>query len=444
MGSNIANSLLVALKLERTEARPFVWSVVYFFCLLCAYYILRPVRDEMGIQGGVGSLQWVFSATFGVMLLAVPLFGWAVKRYPRGKLVSRVYLFFTGNLLFFFVLFLGRVAEVWVARIFFIWVSVFNLFVVSIFWSFMADTFNADQARRLFGSIAVGGSAGAILGPAITAGLGRVLGPVALLPVSIGFLIMATVCVNRLKRLKTTPDASGTIEQAGAKSGERAGREEAIGGGIFSAVIRVFRSPYLAGISLFILFYSTLSTFLYFEQAHIIENSFDSPDERTAVFAGMDLAVNILTVLAQMFLTSRLVERIGLAFTLMLVPVLVGLGFLLLGLFPVLSTLVVFQVIRRAGNFAIARPAREMLYTVLPAEDKYKSKNFIDTVVYRGGDAASGWAFAGLKGLGFSLSAISFIAIPIALVWALNGYLLGRRQRRIEQSASSGQDLTHA
>lgn len=416
--------LIRLLRVEPQELKPLLLSFGYYFCLLCGYYILRPVRDEMGIQGGVGNLQWVFTATFAVMLLAVPLFGWAVARYPRRQLVPRVYYFFIANLALFFLLFKGGIGTAWVARAFFVWVSVFNLFVVSVFWSFMADIFSNRQARRLFGIIAAGGSAGAIAGPGLTASLGVLLGPANLLPISMGFLLLAVICVHALLNRRGPAWA--------AKEAPAAEKDDIIGGGVLAGAVRVMRSPYLLGICLFMVLFTSLSTFLYFEQAHIVNNALADSGQRTRLFAGMDLAVNSLTVLCQLFLTARLVERFGIAPTLMLIPVFLAGGFFLLGLYPTLAVLVLIQVLRRAGNYAITRPAREVLYTVIPREDKYKSKNFIDTVVYRGGDALSGWAFAGLIGFGLNLSAIAFAAVPLALLWTATGFWLGRKQERLQ------------
>ncbi|HEX3037349.1 MAG TPA: Npt1/Npt2 family nucleotide transporter [Thermodesulfobacteriota bacterium] len=415
------------VEVKKNEVRGLFWSFTYFFCLLCAYYILRPVRDEMGIQGGVENLQWVFTGTFVAMLALVPIFGAAVTRFPRQRLVPLVYYFFIINLLVFFLLFRSGIAREWIARAFFIWVSVFNLFVVSVFWSFMADLFTNEQARRLFGFIAAGGSAGAVAGPMLTVGLSSLLGPVNLLPFSILLLFAAVVCIHRLSRWnsETAITENGEMLQKPELSNENNTR---IGGGVLAGAIRVLKSSYLLGICLFIVLYTWLSTFLYFEQAHIVENTFSDSGKRTTLFASMDLAVNVLTIFAQVFITGRFMKHMGLTIALMIIPALLAIGFAALGLFPVLSVLVVFQVIRRAGNYAITRPAREVLFTVVPREDKYKSKNFIDTVVYRGGDAVSGWAFAGLSGLGLGLSVIAFIAVPIAAVWMIIGYILGRKQ----------------
>lgn len=413
-----------AINVHPQEIPALLWSFAYFFCLLCSYYILRPVRDEMGIAGGVGNLQWLFTGTFIAMLCVVPLFGLITSRYPRRRFLPLVYGFFIVNILLFYGLFQTGVPARYIAWAFFIWISVFNLFVVSVFWSFMADIYSDEQARRLFGFIAAGGSAGAVVGPLLTASLAQVLGPTHLLLISATILALALLCIHRLlswadrSSLRTAETTPGNDEQA-------------MGGSVLAGVRLVLHSPYLLGICLFILLYTTLATFLYFQQAHIIEANFTDPGQRTAVFASIDLAVNTLTILTQVFLTGRIVAYLGLPSTLALIPGLMMLGFLGLGLAPILGVLIVFQVIRRAGNYAITRPGREMLFTVVGREEKYKAKNFIDTVVYRGGDAVSGWTFAGLSALGLGLSAIAFIAVPVAAVFMATGVYLGKHQQQI-------------
>lgn len=410
------------------EVRPLIWSFIYFFAILCAYYIVRPLRDEMGIAGGVKQLQWMFSGTFVVMLLAVPLFGWITRRYPPRKFLPYVYTFFICNLLFFYLLFASDVTHAFVARTFFIWASVFNLFIVSVFWSFMVDTFSAGQAKRLFGSIAAGGTVGAILGPVITAALVVRVGPTHLLLVSMLFLGVALVCLNRLIRwcVERREGASD-----GASPTADTPSDRPIGGGVLAGIRLVLSSPYLLGICLMMVLFTTLSTFLYFQQAHIISRHISDPAHRTALFAAMDFSVNTLTLGIQLFFTGRIVRRFGLAWTLALVPLLLGAGFLFLGLAPVLGVVVVVQVIRRAGNYAINRPAREMLYVVLSQEEKYKAKNVIDTVVYRGGDAVSAWVYAGLQAMGFTIGAIALCAVPLAGIWAGISLRLGRMQKRL-------------
>ena len=416
------------LHVQPREVSAIFWSFSYFFALLCSYYIIRPMRDEMGIAGGVENLQWLFSGTFVAMLAAVPLFGWVSSRFPRRRFLPYVYAFFIVNLLVFFVLFRSDITHAWVARAFFIWVSVFNLFVVSVFWSFMADLFRNEQAKRLFGFIAAGGTAGALVGPVLTTTLAIPLGPTNLLLISACFLLWAVFCVNRLiNRFAHRP------QRTAADSAD----EAVMGGGVLAGIQLVARSPYLLGICLLMLLFTTLATFLYFQQAQIIRDHFTDPAERTAVFAAMDLAVNTLTLLIQIFLTGRLVKWLGLAATLALIPVLLAIGFVLLGFAPVLAVLVVVQVIRRAGNYAVMRPAREMLYVVLGREEKYKAKNFIDTVVYRAGDALSAWVYAGLRAAGFGLGGIAWLAVPLAAAWAWLAYTLGRRQAVIAASAEN-------
>ena len=412
------------VNVEPQELKALSWSCVYFFTLLCSYYILRPLRDEMGIAGGVKNLQWLFTGTFLAMLAVVPLFGWITSHYPRKRFLPYVYYFFIGNILLFFVLFKSNITHAVVARAFFIWVSVFSLFVVSVFWSFMADIFRSTQAKRLFGFIAAGGTAGALTGPALTAALAVPLGPTNLLLISAGLLGGAVFCVKRLIawRENSIARAAGDATEA---------EDQAMGGGILAAFQLVLKSPYLIGICLLMLLFTTLATFLYFQQAHIIRDHFADSADRTTVFAIMDFSVNALTIIVQLFLTGRIVKHLGLGWTLALIPLLLGIGFLILGLTPVLGTIIMLQIIRRAGNYAVMKPAREMLYVVLSKEEKYKAKNFIDTAIYRGGDVVSAWAFAGLQGLGFTLSAIALIAVPLSAIWALISFKLGKTQEAL-------------
>ncbi|MEJ2345228.1 MAG: MFS transporter [Gammaproteobacteria bacterium] len=413
----VARLLERLVNVRPDEVRALLWSFAYFFCLLCSYYILRPLRDEMGIAGGIQNLPWVFTATFVAMLAAVPAFGMVTARLPRRVFMPLVYYFFVVNIVLFYALFQTGIPRAGLARGFFVWTSVFNLFVVSVFWSFMADLYRNEQARRLFGFIAAGGSAGAIAGPALTAALATRLGPVHLLPVSAALLLAATFCIHRLL--------------ARMRADRTATREQPLGGGVLAGVRLVAGSPYLLGVCTFVLLFTTLSTFLYFEQANIVKAAYDDPGRRTTLFASIDLAVNVLTIATQVLVSGRVMSRFRLSVALGAIPVLVLGGFTLLAAAPLLVVLVVFQVVRRAGNYALTRPAREVLFTVVDTETKYKAKNFIDTVVYRGGDAASGWLFGGLRELGLSLSAMAWIAVPIAALWLANGVLLGRRHERL-------------
>ena len=413
------------------EVRGLVWSFIYFFSLLCSYYIVRPMRDEMGIAGGVDKLQWMFTGTFLVMLAAVPVFGWVTRRFPVRRFLPYVYYFFIANLLIFFILFKSNISHAYVARGFFIWASVYNLFIVSVFWSFMADSFSTDQARRLFGVIAAGGTAGALTGPALTAVLVMALGPTNLLLVSAAFLSLAVCCIYQIIDWRQSAPADKSSSSVSDRDSRDCATGRAMGGSILAGIRLVFGSSYLMGICLLMLLFTTLATFLYFQQAQIIGDSFNSAADRTAVFAAMDFTVNALTIGTQLFLTSRIIDRLGLKWTLAIVPIALGLGFALLGWMPALSILIAVQVLRRAGNYAIMRPAREMLYVVLGKEEKYKAKNFIDTVVYRGGDAISAWAYAGLTAAGLGLGGIAFVAVPLAGIWAWISFKLGQRQTRM-------------
>lgn len=414
------------LRLSPGEAGPVVGSFFYFFFLLAGYFVLRPVRDEMGIQGGVDQLAWVFTATFVTMLAIVPAFGWAVRRFARRALVVVCYGTSICVIALFFVLMQADVAPAWTARAFFVWTSVFNLFVISLFWSVMNDVFDKHQSLRLFGVISAGGSAGAIVGPALTAALAERLGTVDLLLISIVLLIAATGCA-----LSVMSSAAGSASRA------RPGRAERTGS-IWAGVVHVFSSPYLVAICVFIMAYASLSTFLYFEQAHIVAAAFDDSATRTRVFAGMDLATNTLTLGLQFFATARLVAWLGLPIALAMIPVAVAAGFGALGLAPTLVVLVVFQVVRRSGNYALTKPAREMLFGVVPQEDKYKAKNFIDTVVYRFGDAVSGWVYTGLGVLGLGLAGLALVAAPLALAWAALGFVLGQTRERRARADTAG------
>lgn len=412
-----------------------LWAFAYFFCLLASYYILRPLRDEMGIAGGVRNLQWMFSATFVAMLAAVPVFGALVARIPRRTFVPWVYRFFVINILIFFVALTFTRSSPWVARVFFVWVSVFNLFVVTVFWSFMADLFTSEQGKRLFGFIAAGGTTGALLGPSITAVLAVPLGPVNLLLISALLLEGAAQCVGGLLR---TADAGATAPAGVSVGHSGAGNNDrAVGGGMWAGLVHVARSPYLLMICGHIILLTTTATFLYFQQAEVVSKAFTDPGERTRVFALIDLAVGIVTLAVQLGATGRLITRFGVAPALAFMPLVTLVGFLALAVAPVLGVVIAFQAIRRAADFAITNPAREILFTVIAREDKYKAKNFMDTVVFRGGDAMSGWVFAGLRGMGLGLTSIAWATVPLAAIWIGLCLLLGRRQEKLARAAGS-------
>ena len=414
------------VNVEREEVAALVSSFVYFFCLLCGYYILRPVRDEMGIQAGVDQLQWLFTATFVAMLAVVPLFGWLTSKLPRRRLLPIVYVFFAVNLLVFWAALRGGAETAAVAKVFFVWVSVFNLFVVSVFWSFMADLYTTEQAKRLYGFIAAGGTTGAIAGPVVTTSLATVVGPTNLLLVSAGFLLCAVLCIQRLGRWARVHEAS-----------RQAAAGEPIGGGIWAGLTTVLRSPYLLAMCAYLMCYTVLSTLLYFQQAHLVKDAIADSAERTALFAKLDLSVNLLTLAIQVLVFGRLSKSVSTTVMLVLMPALSFAGFFVLGAYPLLAVLIVFGVMRRAGEFALSKPTRETLFNILSREEKYKSKNFIDTVVYRGGDTISGWVSTGLRAIGMSVSGVSYAAVLLAAVWIGVALYLGRTHAGLQRTRAA-------
>jgi AAA family ATP:ADP antiporter len=425
MAARLTGSASPAWLARLTRAEPHelaaaLWAFVYFFALLAAYYVLRPIRDEMAIQVGQANLQEIFSLVFVTMLVVTPIFGWLTGRFPRKRLLPWLYGFFIANLLGFYLAFeAGGTQSPVVARSFFVWVSVFNLFAVSVFWSLMADLFTTAQARRLYGFISAGGTAGALAGPSLTAALVMIVGAKGMVLVSAAFLLVVVVAIFQLRHW---------AQQVGA-SGESA-EEIPLAGGIWSGITDIVRSPYLLGICLFLFLYSLLSTFLYFQQTELIPAAISDSAERTRLLATVDIAVNVLTLLIQVAAFGALIRRLGIVALLVAMPVVSMLGFGVLALYPVLTTLVVFGIARRAGEYAISKPARETLFNVLPPEQKYKAKNVIDTLIHRGGDASSSWIFAGLRALGLSTHGMTWLAVPVAGIWCATALLLGRAARK--------------
>jgi AAA family ATP:ADP antiporter len=405
---------------EPDEAVPVGWAFLYFFCLLCGYYILRPVRDEMAIEGGVQHLPWMMTATFVTLVLVTPLFGWLSARVPRYRLLLIIYTFFGLHLVLFFAAMIGQISPQWTARAFFVWLSVFNLFVVSIFWSVMADVFTPAQGARLFGVIAAGGSIGAVVGPLLTTGLTYLIPIPVLLLISVGFLVACVVCVYQLDRWARARPSRQTSLQG-----------EPIGGSIWAGVRLAFSSPYLLGICLYLFFLTTTATFIYLEQMRLVSEQISSPEGRTRLFALIDLVVNVLTFLIQVTVTSRVISRFGLASALIVLPIASAIGFGAIGVMPFLTIYIFFTIVRRVGEYALAKPAREVLFTVVSREEKYKAKNFIDTAVSRGGDAMTGWIVNGVKMLGVTAGQMVWVLIPLALLWGWVGWFLAKQEERL-------------
>jgi AAA family ATP:ADP antiporter len=412
------------------EVRALLWSFAYFFCLLAGYYVLRPVRDEMGLAGGVKNLPWLFTATFFVMLAALPLFGALVARLPRRRFIPVVYHFFAANILLFWLFLTWKIAITDTAKVFFVWISVFNLFAVSVFWSFMADLYASEQGKRLYGFIAAGGSLGALLGPLLAATLAEPIGRANLLLIAAVLLEAAIFCAMRLESVATALKESSAVPTAAAAAVSPIAPDSALGGGWLSGIAMVLRSPYLAGIATWVALLSLAGTFLYFQQASIVAALTDDPNRRTAIFARIDLAVSVLTLIVQFAATGKLIKRFGAGPAAAFLPLVFGAGFLALWATPVLWIVIAFQAVQRAANFAISNPAREVLFTVLDRDEKYKAKYVIDNVVFRGSDAVNGWLFNALRGAGLDAANISLLTVPVCAAWLVLALALGRMHEK--------------
>jgi ATP:ADP antiporter, AAA family len=410
-----------------------LWSAAYFFMLLGGYYLLRPVRETMGIARGHDNLPWLMTGTLAAMLLVSPLFALLVSRLPRRRFIPITYRFFAANLVVFWVLLtvLPEDERVWLGYAFYIWLSVYNLFAVSIFWSIMSDLFTSEQGKRLFGLIGVGGTLGAICGAVLVRVLGGEagllgmelsIGPAGLMLLGVVPIELAVRCIGRLRGHA----AMGAISQ----------REP--GPGAMEGLRLVARSPYLLMILVYVLLFAVLSTFLYLEQGRIIQETAASERERIDAFARIDMWANILTISLQLLLTGRIMSRLGVGVALGLLPLLSVAGFAWLLAAPSLGALVVFQVLRRGVNHAISRPAREVLYTVVSPDARYKSKSFIDTFVYRTGDMAGAWSPALLARVGVpvALAALPVAALSLGLGAAL-GVMHGRAARARSETAAA-------
>ena len=412
------------LGIERHEYVAVAWSFAYFFCVLSSYYILRPVREAMAVGSGPDTIPYLFVGTFVTMLIAAPIFGWVASSYPRRTFLPWVYLFFISNILIFWIVFTQAVDSgeeyVWLGRAFFVWLSVFNLFVVSVFWSFMADIYTREQGRRLFGVITAGGSIGALLGGAATSALVVPIGFHNLMPISAGVLLIAVFCIGQLKKWVHREHEEEIIETVES--------DKPLGGGPLSGITHLFSSKYFLGIAVSSVIASLLGTALYMFAAELVETAIPSPDERTQFFSNMNVATNALSLIAQMFIVKHVVVRFGIGRALALMPLVSILGFAWLALDPTLAVIAILTVARRALGFGFSKPSTDMLYSVVTPEEKYKTKNFIDTAVYRGGDVVGTWSIKLMSALG--LAGISLVMLPFAVVWAVVSLWLGRDYKR--------------
>ncbi|NNK63524.1 MAG: MFS transporter [Gemmatimonadetes bacterium] len=399
------------------EPRGMVQATLYGFCIMFSYYILRAVRDEISAADR-GNLQILWTAVFFVMILAVQAYSWVASRYSRGVFVPVANRFFIVCLIAFWasLVFMPEAARPWIDRVFYVWTSVFALFVVTVFWGLVADCFDNDQGKRLFGFIAIGASVGGILGSTATSFLAVRVEVFYLLLIACIPLEFASWFAGRLHRNFGT----GQIRVEGEA-------ERPLAGDSWSGMKAVFASPYLMAIAGFIALMTFASTILYFAQSFLLYDAITDRGVRTAFLARMDLVVNVLTILFEVYLTARIIRWFGVGVALAIIPVAVAVGFVAIGLWPTLWTLVVVQVIYRAGRYGLTKPAREVLFTVVSREEKYKSKAFIDAAVYRGGDLVSGWVYAGAAAVGLTIGSIALLAAPMAAIWAIMAIRLGRR-----------------
>ncbi len=411
---------------KRHELVAVAWSFAYFFCVLSSYYIIRPVREEMAVGGGPNTIPLLFIGTFVTMIFATTAFGWVASRYPRRKFLPWVYLFFISNILIFWVVF-SQARDtgddyIWLGRVFFVWLSVFNLFVVSVFWSFMADIYTREQGRRLFGFITSGGSIGAILGGVATSSLVTNIGFQNLLPISAALLLFAVLCIGRLRdwvQQQHEDKADATVESS-----------KPLGGSALAGITHLLSSKYFLAIALMSLIASLLGTALYMFRAELIGAAILDPDERIRFFSNMNIAANSLATLSQMLLVKQVVTRFGIGRSLSVFPLASIIGFAVLALEPTLMAVAVLDVVRRGLGFGFAKPSTDMLYSVVTREEKYKTKNAIDTAIYRGGDVVGTWTIRLLSIVGLGIAGIAVVMVPVAVVSAVVALWLGREYKR--------------
>jgi AAA family ATP:ADP antiporter len=424
----ISRFLSRLLAVEPDDAPAVAAGVLMFFLLFAGYFLLRPVRETMGIAGGVDNLQWLFTGTFVATLAAIPLFGWIATHAPRRRILPWTYGFFALNLLGFAASIAAQPDNPWIARAFYIWLSVFNLLAISVAWSVLADLFPVAQAKRLFAVMAAGASTGGLVGPLLGVLLVGSLGLPGLMVLSTGLLVGSAVAAFALQVWR---------DRRPLCADDRTARRLPLGGNPVAGIGTVLRSRYLLGIAAFVVLLASVSTFLYFEQARLVELHFPERADQTRVFGTLDFVVQSLALLTQLFLTGRIVQRLGIVVLLTTVPVVMMLGFLWLALAPTFAIFAVVMVTRRAGEYALARPAREMLFTVASSEAKYKAKSVIDTAVYRGADAVSGWVKAGIDAVASNPAVVAVAGAALALAWAFTGWSLARQQKILATGQAS-------
>jgi len=421
----VINFLKTVSKIEEEEVKATLSAFLFVAVLMSAYYILRPVRDAMASDWTDAEVSWLWTLNFFISTAVVTVYGIAVSHFRFRILVPAMYGLFALSFVVFYVLASTSYDRTLIDKSFYVWVSVFSLFHISVFWSFMSDLFNKEQAGRLFGIIAAGASVGGIIGPSIPSFFSASLGTDNLMLIASLMLLVPIPIIFYLQLLKSSDLRNNdlVLNNPAAK----------IGGNPFAGFKMFFSNPYLLAIGLFIFLYTGISSFVYFELKNLLSEL--SRADRTAVWAQMDLAVNILSIATGLFATGRIVGKFGMPVTIALIPVLICAGLLILAISPFMGAVVALQIIRRAGNYAVTRPAREMLFTRVDRETRFKAKPVIDIVAYRGGDMLMAWLFTGLtQGLGLGLAAVAVVGAGIAALWSLVGIYLGRWFERDDPS----------
>ncbi|MGA1741828.1 MAG: NTP/NDP exchange transporter [Pseudohongiellaceae bacterium] len=413
--------------IHREEVPVVIASGFFFFCLLTALMLLRPAREALGMESGLDTVRWLFLGTAVFTLLVNPVFGYLVSHFKRFTFVATTYFFFAASLLVFYLFLtlapesIGQIS----GRIFYVWYSVFNLFNTMVFWATMADTYKLEQSKRLYGTIAVGGTLGAIFGPWLTSVLAIPIGTANLLLISVFFLFLGVFCAWLVFHFST---AAGFTSLSVNNSDNELDKNEIIGGSAWQGLRSALSSPYLLGISGYVLIIAIVGTFLYFTRLAMVAAVGDDTDLRTTMFAQIDLITQMTTLVLQLIVTGHIMRRLGVSIALAILPIVVIFGMIGLTVVGTLATLVIFEAIYRAIQRAVMRPARETLYTVVSKEEKYKAKAFIDTFVFRGGDVVGAWTEGLITRLGMGLFALAAITIPMAIVWAALGVWLGLQQ----------------
>lgn len=428
-GAGFMRVIGAASKAQPHELKAAMVAFSCNFTLLASYYILRPMRDTMATVFGVAQLQYLFTATFVLTVLLAPLFAWCTATIKLSRFIPGVFWLLIANLLVFYGLFRHMPDSRWVAGAYYCWFSVINLFLISVFWTLMADTFSSGQATRLFAFIAAGGSTGAILGPIVTTLLVRRIGVGGLLLMASGGFFLVIVLIHVLMREKETLRALDCDTQQTSLDHRLPGRA-------LDGFVLLFRSRYLLGQAIFFILMTWIATILYFLQADFIAKAYSAVESRTIAFADVDLIVNLCSAAVLLFGLARLMQNFGVTASLILSPILMLLACVVLAISPTFLIVQSARALQRISQYAIARPSREVLFTVLDQQSKYKAKNVIDTSVYRFGDLTSAWLQAGLRSLGLGLFAIIGFGVVVSSAWGLTAFIIGRRYETILRSQS--------